>query len=62
MPNMSTVAWLIAFTTKKMMNIAKNLFIKSGSPSPKSAILVNWKGRALPQGRHFGWFCLQLKW
>lgn len=62
MPNMSTVAWPIAFTTKKIMNIAKNLFIKSGSPSPKSAILVNWKGRALPQGRHFGWFCLLLKW
>ncbi len=53
MPNMSTVAWPIAFTTKKIMNIAKNLFSKSGSPSPKSAILVNWKGRALPQGRHF---------
>lgn len=29
MPNMSTVAWPIAFTTKKIMNIAKNLFIKS---------------------------------
>ena len=62
MPNMSTVAWLIAFTTKKMMNISKNLFIKSGAPSPKPDILANWKGSALPQGRHFGWFCLLLKW
>ena len=61
MPNMSTVAQPIAFMTKKIMNIAKNLFIKSGSPSPKSAILVNWKRRALPQRRHFGWFCLLLK-
>lgn len=47
MPNMSTVVWPIAFTTKKIMNIVKNLFIKSGSPSPKPAILVNWKARAL---------------
>lgn len=29
------------------MNISKNLFIKSAAPSPKPAILVNWKGRAL---------------
>gem|GEM_PF-1822884 len=62
MPNMSTVALPMAFTTKKIMNIVKNLFIKSGSPSPKPAILVNWKGRALPHERHFGWFCLLLKW
>lgn len=47
MPNMSTVARLIAFTTKKIMNISKNPFIKSGAPSPKPAILVNWKGHAL---------------
>lgn len=56
MPNMSTVAWMIVFTTKKIMNISKNLFIKSEAPSLKPAILVNWKGRALPLGRHFGWF------
>ncbi len=54
MPNMSTVAKPIAFMTKKIMNITKNLFIKSESPSPKSDILVNWKRRALPQRRHFG--------
>ncbi len=53
---------MIVFTTKKIMNISKNLFIKSEAPSLKPAILVNWKGRALPLGRHFGWFCLLLKW
>ena len=34
MPNMSTVAWLIAFMTKKIMNISKNLFIKIRTSKP----------------------------
>ena len=31
MPNMSTVARLMAFTAKKIMNITDSMFIKIGS-------------------------------
>ena len=34
MPNMSTVAKCIAFTSKKLMNITYNMFIKIGSNAP----------------------------
>ena len=34
MPNMSTVARLMAFTVKKIMNITYSMFIKIGSNTP----------------------------
>ena len=34
MPNMSTVAKRIAFTSKKIMNITYSMFIKIGSNMP----------------------------